>query len=215
MTTKPQFTKPFNLDHAKAGAPYATRDGQEATILKWDGRHKSGYPLVGVYGIEDQPDSWRIDGFFGNLVRDHLDLVMTPLGFIDGKPVFVGDELVVKGAATPYTASSRDFKALHNLAWPAPAKAYPETRMTFKEMHTLVNEAAPGHEAEFRAIANAALRHAIDAGQVVTEAEHLCAIGIIQAKLYRAERALTRAGFVDNGAAEWTPPAGLSNEVAL
>lgn len=88
-------TKPFNLEHASAGAPYASADGESATILKWDGR--SEYPLIGVHGEADEPASWTAQGEHLAGSASGADLVMTPLGHIDGKPVFVGD-LIVTGS---------------------------------------------------------------------------------------------------------------------
>jgi hypothetical protein len=92
---KPEHTKPFDLKAAKAGAPYCCRDGQSATILKWDGRH-AGYPLIGIYGEEDATMDWATDGRYGNSTRDHLDLVMIPIGFRDGTPVWWGDHEFVR-----------------------------------------------------------------------------------------------------------------------
>lgn len=165
-------TKPFNLEHAKAGAPYMCRNGQEATIIKWDGRD-SGYPLIGVRGSQDMPGAWNVRGaWLQSESEDVYDLVMTPLGHINGKPVFVGDKLVVRGCTNEYIASPRDINALHNLAWPAPPRVYPETKMRAFDLHAAYIKARGGADEGHTAVANAALRHAIDNGQVITMEDH-------------------------------------------
>jgi hypothetical protein len=165
-------TKPFNLEHAKAGAPYMCRNGQEATIIKWDGRD-SGYPLIGVRGIQDMPGAWNVRGaWLQSESEDVYDLVMTPLGHINGKPVFVGDKLVVRGCTNEYIASPRDINALHNLAWPAPPRVYPETKMRAFDLHAAYIKARGGADEGHTAVANAALCHAIDNGQVITMEDH-------------------------------------------
>lgn len=164
--------RPFNLEHARDGAPIATRIGSKAEILKWDMRG-GDCPLLGFVDNGDggeQSARWNLDGdVAGNFGRG-CSLVMTPLGYIDGKPVFVGDELVHDHGtftATP-TARQCDFTGLR---WPAPAKVYPTTNMTFYELMIAHNAQLDGKPNEFarsiRAVANAALRHAVDAGQVI------------------------------------------------
>ena len=174
--SKPEFSRPFNLEHAKAGAPYGCRNGVEATILKFDRRDE--FAVLGMYGNADQAISWMPNGQHArNSPEGNRDLVMLPLGFIDGKPVWVGDE-VVSGQA-PY-GDAVTIAATHDMEfgdgcgwrWPAPAPVYPETLMTRRDFARLDDSRIfeiiqPSYEREARLIANAALRHAIDAGQVV------------------------------------------------
>lgn len=163
--TAPIHTRPFNSDHAKAGAPYCCRNGEEATVLKWDCRD-SEFPLGGVFGGQDDATNWNAQGVYNRSLKAEYDLVMLPLGTIDGKPVFVGDEFVnddgenVKGHPLHSGAVSSRCR------WPAPAKVHPETTMTYEEAEAAWG-AQPGFSTSLIAIANAALRHAIDAGQVV------------------------------------------------
>ena len=116
---------------------------------------------------------------------------MLPLGFIDGKPVWTCDEIV--SPAGSQMAAWPSFRDFANCTWPAPAPVYPETLLT----NDYITKFCQKHDAEvrfdrdyisgfhgsipgpvkmtvymrdgdpFSAIANAALRHAIDAGQVV------------------------------------------------
>jgi hypothetical protein len=180
MTTKPEFTKPFNLQHAKAGAPYCCRDGDQATVLKWDGR-RFNEPLVGCIGDDDMPASWGCDGRY--VPDEHgprsRDLVMLPLGFIDGKPVWVGDHFITSGGlpCITTTASAGYFKGC---CWPAPVPVYP----TFDgsvDMLSIEYSKDMSYCNSLVRVANFALRHAIDAGQVVPDAEHSKLLAIIGA----------------------------------
>jgi hypothetical protein len=161
-------TRPFCLDHAKAGAPYACRNAQEATILKWDVRGK--FSLIGHFGPHDMACEWTDAG--GHPTSYLFDLVMTPLGYIDGKPAFVGDEVIanagpLKGERTKVrpTWIKADWD---KFAWPTTEKQYPATWMTGAELCALWNQVPPGGTGgKIAFIINAGLRHAVDSGQVV------------------------------------------------
>lgn len=175
---KPEFTKEFNADHAKAGAPYCCRNGVEATIVKFDCRHPN-FVLVGVRGQSDECTSWtNKGGFYGNNDPCGHDLAMLPLGMIDGKPVFVGDELLDdQGHAFFVKPTPAEWLHTTGCAWPAPAKVYPATQIGDNDLCSAYYGGGPvvGATAEMAAfyrIANAALRHAIEAGQVITMADH-------------------------------------------
>jgi hypothetical protein len=160
-------TKPFNLEHAKAGAPYACISGSTAVILKWDAVNEK-FPLIG-YVTEynsDYIESWGADGIADFASAQGRDLVMTPLGHIDGKPVFVGDKVVNQhGVECSVVAHDRGFS---DCRWPAPAKQYPVTKISAFDLHVEYVKALGGVDEGHAAVANAALRHAIDNGQVVT-----------------------------------------------
>lgn len=133
---KPEFSKPFNANHARAGALYCCRDGTEATVLKWDGRGK--YPIIGVASDIDKQAIWMQDGhILDNANRDY-DLVMLPLGMVDGRPVFMGDivEHRVQGIWYPITAAPnlRNPWNVASLRWPAPEKVYQVTGMSRHQM---------------------------------------------------------------------------------
>jgi hypothetical protein len=122
MSIKHNFTRPFNIEHARAGAPYATRGGEEATILKWNSRHAT-MPLIGAHSEIDIASSWTLEGRYvvGDDMHHPCDLVMTPLGFIEGKPFFVGDEIIGANGGKPFIAEPRDKDGdLEKWAWPKP-----------------------------------------------------------------------------------------------
>jgi hypothetical protein len=179
---KPEFTKPFDLEHAKAGAPYCCRNGDAVEIVKWNS--KCEQPIVGLFGTPEILQRWSENGQWGESVAGPGDLVMLSLGIIEGKPVFVGDEieaLIVPDCKwISITVKPGNLPRGNSFRWPTPAKAYPTTNMTFDELAIVHNAQLDSKPNEFarsvRAVANAALRHAVDAGQVVPKDEHEAAL---------------------------------------
>jgi hypothetical protein len=163
---KPKFSKPFNLAHAQAGAPYSFDDGESAEIIAWS--RAGAMSLVSMKGAHQSLVLSRVDGTSGGMAT----LAMLPLGMIDGKPVFVGDSIemnlaqgwsVVKAASTWAGTWVDDGKFTR---WPAPAKVYPQTLMSVDLIEAECHGAGGSNSALFR-IANAAIKHAVDFGQVV------------------------------------------------
>ena len=165
---KPEFSKPFDAHHARQGAPFSCADGTAAAILKWDLR---GGPcqIAGTYEdgqFGDELIRWTEDGTPHQLAGTAKTLVMLPLGLIDGKPVFVGDELVDPTGAT-FTPGPGNAGHLSGCRWPAPAKAYPKTTMTGADLISATGTGEWIDHSVIASIANAALRHAVDTGQVM------------------------------------------------
>lgn len=191
--SKPEHFREFNAEHAKAGAPYGCADGQDATVTKYDGRDPR-YPLVGFFGEHDRPVAWANNGRFAYGEESPVDLVMLPLGFIDGKPVFVGDKYLFDASPAEALPIKRNFDCCR---WPAPAKQYPITAMTKAELNAAFN-ACSIEFTSLQRVANAAIKHVIDHGQLPTkEAYDQC-----NAQLAAAEQALAMAGYVYEGG-EW------------
>lgn len=226
--TAPQHTRPFNPEHARAGAPYCTRAGFKAAVLKWDADHMA-YPLIGFMNDGAKGDismSWSLTGQHSLTPEHYADLVMTPLGFIDGKPVFVGDELeedsVVGGDNTFVVGPTMRDGHFKHARWPAPEPVYPETRMDYGDLIRIAMKTNSSPMAvtgsQVVSIANAALRHAIDAEQVVPMAGVLelardlrkNEFDKLKADLQKAKRSLELAGYTDNGGELWKPPLGKS-----
>lgn len=166
--SKLEFSRPFSLEHAKAGAPYCCRDGEEAIVLKWDGR-RFNEPLVGCIGADDIPASWGGDGRY--VPDEHgprqRDLVMLPVGMCQSKPVFMGDELVTR-FGDKFVVEAKHISDLdEENTWPP---SYPVTQMRLEDFDAAI--IASGSKECISAsvaysIANAALRHSLDAGQMV------------------------------------------------
>lgn len=170
---KPEFSRPFNILDAKAGAPYCCRDGRTAQVLKWD-RNVSDYPMMGVVGKSDDPRTWTATGSatYGAHGEEYdCDLVMLPLGFIDGKPVFMGDELITR-FGDKFVVEAKHIGDLdEENTWPP---SYPVTQMRLEDFDAAI--IASGSKecisaSAACAIANAALRHAIDNGYLLDPRE--------------------------------------------
>jgi hypothetical protein len=168
---KPEYTTPFSLADAKAGAPFRADDGRAMRSLIWDRKHPT-HPIVMMEEAgEQEVFAFTEDG------RNTSDfnlapkcLVMTPLYILHGKPVWTGDEIICyTGDMTrgPYIvrATDRDFTGC---TWPAPAKVYPKTGMTGADLNTAYDSKHQFEEA-LANVANAAIKHAIDTGAVITK----------------------------------------------
>jgi hypothetical protein len=101
---KKSDSRPFDRAQWEAGAPIGCRGGAEACILH------SEKALIGMVTIEGKVSAsqWKLSGewtsyFVGD--TSHLDLVMLPLGYVEGKPVFVGDKLESSSGAYSVTVS--------------------------------------------------------------------------------------------------------------
>lgn len=105
------------------------------------------------------------------------------------------------------------------------APVYPKSNLSGEEMHTIINEAAGGLFNEFTAIANAAIRRAIDDGQVVVPGSVVNAefdpdfqgvkttaqqneefAKAVQKRLEHAERVLKANGFTYEDGVGWSIP---------
>lgn len=176
---KPEHTRPFNLEHARAGAPFSCANGEEVEILKWDRKHTQC--IVGLARQDVAIRTWRADGTYNDPNSTAYPLVMLPLGFVEGKPVFVGDVLIdpngTFGDDEAFTAGPTMRQGhLGHCTWPKPAPVYPETLMMPDELAIAYNSEQKdnkpaGFARSLRAVANAAIARAIEDGQVVTAEE--------------------------------------------
>lgn len=138
-------TKEFNVEHTKAGAPYCQRNGLAARIGIWDREHVH-YKLVGVAMGADGGEalkSWTEEGKnYADGSDSTIDLVMLPLGYCEGKPVFVGDELFRDGVGkykielNTWLRMREDHKNFDNHKWPRTEPlmpSYPGDTADFEE----------------------------------------------------------------------------------
>lgn len=167
MNKAPEHYRPFNIKHAKAGAPYGLVGGAPVTILKWDARYPNR-PLLGVYGNNDQAIGW--DQFGRGGFGSDNELVMLPLGMCEGKPVFVGDKLIDKTwvAGDPeFTVEAGISYEWMRCTWPRPKPQYPETRITADDICKLGSTLAESNYGECIKLANASIAKALENGDVV------------------------------------------------
>lgn len=206
---KPEHTRPFNLEHARAGAPFSIANGEEVEVLKWDRKHAQC--IVTVSRQDAAIRSYCADG-----TASHIDpkfhLVMTPLGYIDGKPVFVGDEIGHREAPDDITVLAlphdRDFA---DCRWPAPKPVFPETRMSFQELCEAGDMSLTATSSKIKDVANAALRHAIEAGQVVAIDDRK----LTAKELGDAERLLAAMGYRRGADGKWCDRIGIAQYVKI
>lgn len=85
-----------------------------------------------------------------------------------------------------------------------PAREYPTTRMTREEMVEVVRSTSGGFSDSYASLVNAGLRHAIDAGQVVTREE----FDALAEECKCATNSLIAAGYTYRGGELWKPPLG-------
>lgn len=111
------YYKAFNLDDAKNGAPFKTRDSQTVTVIEWDGKN-ADWPILAYYGASNKVGQWNARGDCLNCTPSisPVVLVMVPLGFIGGDPVYTGDLIKNAGVTIHADPKMRDFSAYH---WPS------------------------------------------------------------------------------------------------
>lgn len=157
------FTKSFNLEHAKAGAPVCVNGGavELLTLTRNDPR-----PIVVMHPSGDI-ETFHLDGT--GQPRSGVALQMAPLCMLHGKPVFVGDalELLGHGMWEPFTAraSLRDMPE-NRYRWPVPKNDWPKSTMTDEEMFGCSNNTKSFRHC-MRSACNAAIAHACETGQVI------------------------------------------------
>lgn len=102
-----QNYRPFNYDQARQGAPVRLRDeGSSVRILCWDMEHNLTPIVALVRGNKDVAKEMTIcydkDGnvHAPKSYPSPKDLVMAPVGIVDGTPVFWGDKIYHKKTGT-------------------------------------------------------------------------------------------------------------------
>lgn len=162
--TKPEHTRPFNIEHAQAGAPFCCVNGEEVEILKWDRKHTQ--QIIGLARQDQAIRTWRADGTYTDPNSKAYPLVMTPVAYVEGKPVFYGDT-VVDSAGDEFTVPPQNPGIAWTLCtWPKPEPVYPETICLPDELAIAYGNGITFLEC-LRAVANLAIRRAIEDGQVV------------------------------------------------
>ena len=170
-------TRPFNAEHAKAGAPYCCADGAPAKIEQWQSGIASRMVGAIVRDNNFYSVAWKNDGSL--LMHEPLDtdcLVMLPLGFVEGKPVFVGDEFIFGSQIITALPRWRQGSLL-GCTWPQPATTEEPAKVSYPVfigdesiLDSAYDNTSPdtkGWSEALIRVANAAIRHAIDSQQVV------------------------------------------------
>ena len=163
MAMRKEF-RPFNLEQAKAGAPYGCMNEEyKAKIL-----HYSYDYMIGMYGYKDfsvdvDGARWDIKGIMrASKTTGAYDLVMIPLFLCQRKPVYMGDTLYDANDSPFQVELSHTQSMIDGCSWEAP-RVKVETRMTHDQLGAAWNDGCN----TLRAVANAAISRAIEDGDVV------------------------------------------------
>lgn len=165
-------TKPFNYEHAKAGAPISFGWGAPATVLTFQRQGIKGahHPIL----VEDLTGATTCYSSTGQpsgnskaFMPDAWHLVMRPLGYCEGRPVYT-DDILHSPDDIPWAVGVNMHAddlgdMLLESHWPV---VYPKSLMSFEELNRHAGTAATW-EPRARNIADAAIAHAIKSGQVI------------------------------------------------
>lgn len=122
----------FNLQKAKDGEPICTRDGRRAKFIAHLPECNVACQLVILLEGEDEVTKYYDNGAYEAVHESQRDIFMAPLTWLEGKPVYPGDELWHKGRQHTVVAhrvngngsicekgmGKGDF--IENLTWPKP-----------------------------------------------------------------------------------------------
>jgi hypothetical protein len=168
--------KPFNIEHAKAGAPYGYLDGTTAEILKFD--ILGPYPILSIWNsqftFKHLPDGSVEKGSS----KSTNNLVMIPLGYCERKPVFVGDKLFYPHTKENYIVNPNSITNFSHFRWFVEQKEeieYPKSKMSDTELYDLYNTDRITKKLicdSLRLIANAAIERAIIDKQVIISSKY-------------------------------------------
>src|SRR5882672_2577799 len=153
--------KPFNIEHAKAGAPCKCYDGTFTEIIYWTALTQN-FPIVALLGKEQSLMRYREDGTSSFPTSSYL--VMTPIAFIEKKPVYWDDKIVTQfGITIQAHIWFSQKESFEFCTWPV---TYPKSQISDDELYEIW-VASPLLTDSLRAVADAVLRHAIKSGQVI------------------------------------------------
>lgn len=144
--------RPFDPIAAQAGAPYGHKNlGIEIKIYEY-----FDYYCIGAQkreGAQWEPEAWSYQ---------HDYLVMLPEATCQGKPVYRGDTLYDSDGDKFQFEGCHTQSLLDTCTW-EPAKKWPETTLSNVELSAEWNKS----DHTFCGVANAAIAHACETGQVV------------------------------------------------
>jgi len=151
--------RPFNLEHAKAGAPVRLSDGTESVRIICTDR-AGQMPVVALVGGSHGETVQLFDaqGHSGHLAAAHL--VMKPLGTCQGREVHWGDKLV-DAAGTVMVGNDWTQEDFDQCTWPA---QYPTTRMHQHDLVGIIQASRKSYPVYLVDLVNAAIKHGIDSG---------------------------------------------------
>lgn len=170
--------RPYNHEHAQAGAPIGLRNGCDVKIHHVVPEFDK---LIGMfYGVDGtvHAGEWNLKGAYYDFGHGgRLDIIMPPVGYCEGKPVFVGDTLIdpkwwqTENQSFIVQATNINGYEFDRCKWPKPKTKNPETRMTLHEMYAVWQAPVEDLAPSLRELMNASIAHAIQDGDVFTRAQ--------------------------------------------
>lgn len=151
--------RPFNLEHAKAGAPVRLSDGTESVRIICTDYKGSAGPILACIG-NDRFENVFIFSADGRMHGGgQHQLVMRALGTCQGREVHWGDKLV-DAAGTVMVGNDWTQEDFDQCTWPA---TYPVTRLCGNELYA-IGKVPSDDGINLVEVANAAIKHGIDNG---------------------------------------------------
>ncbi len=139
------YLRPFDRRRVGQGAPISTFDGRGVIIDRFD--TGGSYPIRGSIDGDHSTYYWNDQG------QNHRgdkskDLFLSPVGFIDGHPIFPGDDLInTKGKLVKVTSASTQGDLSNRRVpgqMPLPEVDTPKIRMSERALERL----AASHSAD-------------------------------------------------------------------
>lgn len=164
-----RIIKEYNNEAAIVGAPVGCRDQRYAPdILK-----RTPYAIFGTVATadqEEQPIRWNKNGLVHVSTPGPHDLVMEPLGFCDGRPVWSGDILIDRdGCEVEFLGSLAEID-LSAYVWPPVAPKWPLATIDPAALFDAWKKIPMGSRQTgelYLAVANAAIAHECEAGNLI------------------------------------------------
>jgi hypothetical protein len=162
-----KFLRPFDAKQYLVGAPVGCRMPSLTPEILKIAEDGWMYGIIHRVGTRPAAMEWAPNGKVNNATADGPhDLVMIPLFLIDGKPVFVGDE--IQGGGEVVKAKAHFTTEAGMWRWPSPKKEWPSTSMRSREIRDKFNAFA-SHGDMWTSVANAVIAHECEAGNLVTD----------------------------------------------
>jgi hypothetical protein len=145
LGSKPRNFRPFDSEKAFASEPFSTLLQKPVRILCWDRKSSDKKPIMGLIDSKydgEIPMTWTIGGSVNvDGSPDIHDLIMIPVGTVDGQPVYNGDLVRDKDGNTGHINLSFEHKRYNNFelwkkmkgsTWKAPASIIKDKPIVFK-----------------------------------------------------------------------------------
>jgi hypothetical protein len=168
MSNIPENMRAFSLDAAKSGHPLTTRAGREVKFIAHVPDSKDDDAKVVAMPNGERPYFYYENGKMWNSGRGDENLFLAPLGYVEGKSVFVGDKLLNSFGNEFEVSLHVHLNAVYVwgvCSWPS-QKPVVETQLTDGDINCAWKTTAYG-TGGLREFANIAIARAIADGDVI------------------------------------------------